>query len=289
MSFIVAAIVNEPRSVIERFVTWYLSQGAEGIVLYFDNPDDPLIAELQVHSQITIIPCTDNFWRSIDTKPSARFTKRQNAALNHAYRNLAAEWLLNVDADELVYFADYTIAERLAKIPSEITSILVVPTEHVLSDRDGTWFRVPMPRQDLNQIYGEDADLFRLRRGLVGHADGKSFHRRGQTGIRLRQHWAENAAGEVTPALRLDASDQAYLLHFVAPDYDIWRAKMDWRLSSHGFSGPMKERIFALRGEIGDESFYPDLYRCMHHLSAERHDALLSSGYLLQIDLDLGA
>jgi hypothetical protein len=82
-------------------------------------------------------------------------------------------------------------------------------------------------------------------------------------------------------------AEQAYLLHFVAPDYDLWRAKVEWRLSSHGYFGPMKERIISLRSQAKDDSFFPALYRRMHHLSSDLHEALVSAGFLLRIDLDL--
>jgi hypothetical protein len=34
----------------------------------------------------------------------------------------------------------------------------------------------------VNEVYGDDADLFRKREGLIGHCEGKAFHRSGWTG-----------------------------------------------------------------------------------------------------------
>jgi hypothetical protein len=129
-------------------------------LLYFDHPNDPQLRELEDNPKLATIPCTDEFWCSIGIDPTTRFTRRQNAALNHAYQNLSDEWLLNLDADELVYFSGESITDRLAKVFGDVTSICVATVEHALPQAAGTWFRVPMPRSEVNRHHGEDADFF---------------------------------------------------------------------------------------------------------------------------------
>ncbi|MFC3119257.1 glycosyltransferase family 2 protein [Jhaorihella thermophila] len=99
----VAAILNESLADTMRFAAWYLAEGAHSLLLFFDNPRDPAIGILGDHPRIECVPCTPAFWESIGIRPDARFVKRQNAALTHAYRNTDEPWFLNVDADEFLH------------------------------------------------------------------------------------------------------------------------------------------------------------------------------------------
>ena len=102
----VGAILKEPLEVTLGFVAWYLDQGADHIHLFFDDPEDSAIAILDGQARVTCTPCTDDFWRSIAIRPDAPFVKRQNRALTHLYGQLTEGWLLNVDADEILFVQD---------------------------------------------------------------------------------------------------------------------------------------------------------------------------------------
>lgn len=280
----VIAVVNESGWVLDRFMHWYLAQGARQIVLFFDNPDDPALAGVSRLPDVTVIPCTAEFWRGVGMKPDARFTRRQNAALTRAYRQVTQGWVLNVDADELMYFPGTTLAARLAEVPDGVATIRVATAELVVSDRQAPVFRLPISREQVNAIYGDDADLFRPRLGLIGHADGKSFHRAGQTGIRLRQHWAEDAAGNEVTGLRWGKADQAYLLHYFGQAYADWRAKLEWRLGAHGFPESLKSRLRALQQRGGDaETGYRALFDLLHALAPNQLAALRAIGGVLEL------
>jgi hypothetical protein len=284
MDLVVAAIVNEPPTVIRRFVRWYLAQGASLVWLFLDDPASSDRSVFAGEDRVRIQPCTPAFWNGLGLSQDARFTRRQNAALTHAYQALDRDWLLNVDADELMYFPGTTLADRLALVPPDVQTIRVATAELVDTGGDGRVFRLPVSRAAVNEIYGTDADIFRPRFGLVGHADGKSFHRAGRSDLRLRQHWAEDATGAEVTGLRWGPAAGAYLLHYQSPDYDLWRAKLDWRLGSHGFSDPVKERLRAIQAADSDpEPDYRALHKLLHCLTADREARLRELGGLLDL------
>lgn len=288
MSFVVAAIVDEPRVVLDRFVRWYLAQGARRIDLYFDNPNHNATSHFATIPEVTVTACTPAFWASIGIAADARFTRRQNAVLTQAYHALPEGWLLNVDADELMYVQGATLAEWLAT-RQDAQTIRIATAEHVQSSTGEQLFRLPLPRKVVGAIYGDDADLFRRRFGLIGHADGKSFHRAGRADLRLRQHWSEDATGAEVVGTRLSAKDGAYLLHFIAQDYAVWRAKLNWRLGSHGFPDPIKERLRYVAAEGHDvETGYRALFDLLHGISPSRVEALQAAGGILRLRENFG-
>lgn len=284
MSFTVAAIVREPAAVVRRFLRWYLSQGAERILLFLDDPTDPLLEELRATPRVEPIICTPDFWAGLKLSPDLRFPRRQNAALTAAYRELMHGWLLNVDADELMHFSGCTLSEAVRRFPSDVDCVRVTTAEQVHLSGGGEAFRLPVARDVVARVYGESAELFRPRSGLLGHADGKAFHRAGQSGIRLRQHWAEDEAGNQVMSLRLGTADGAHLLHFAAPDFPAWRAKLDWRLSSSNLAAGVREMLIELRDSHPDpESAYAMLWERLYRLSPDQEAALEAVGGLLRL------
>lgn len=284
MGFVVAAIVSEPAAVLDRFVRWYLAQGAEAVWLFFDNPACEAISGFVGRKGVRVIRCDESFWSSLGLSSEVRFTRRQNAALTWAYGQVGSSWLLNVDADELMYFPGMTLARRLESVPAEICTVRVASAELVGAEVKEQVFRLQLPRSKVAGIYGENGDLFRRRFGLIGHADGKSFHRTGQPGVRLRQHWAEDVNGNEVLGLRWGAADGAYLLHYLAPDYDIWRGKLEWRLGSHGFPEPIKEKLRMIQAAEPDpEVAYRRLYNVLHRLSPRQLEQLRVVGGVLEL------
>jgi hypothetical protein len=285
--FRVAAVVKEPVAILRRFTGWYLAAGAAKVVLYFDDPDDPAIPAVTDDPRIEAIRCTPDFWRGIGQEPDARFTLRQNAAITAAYGATGEDWLLVVDADELVHLAQGTIAGLLAAQGPEVRSLMVEPAEFVHATGAGAAFRLPIGRGIVNRIYGAEADLFRKRHGLIGHSTGKAFHRSGQKGIWLRQHWAVDAAGEAVPFASAGRDQGAYLLHYLAPDYPQWRAKMEWRLASSGFHAGVRALIDTIMEQAKDrEAGFAALYDRMHRIDAATAERLRVVGGLLDLPAD---
>jgi hypothetical protein len=254
--------------------------------LFLDDAEDPLWEELRVTPKVEPIRCTPDFWARLGILPDKPFPRRQNLALTSAYRMLTEGWLLNVDADELMHFEGRTLAEAVRQFPQDAVSVRVATAEQVhLSDGDEA-FRLPIARASVNRVYREIAPFFRLRLGLLGHADGKAFHRAGQKGIRLRQHWAEDSLGNKVEALRLRHAEGAHLLHFAAPSYDTWRAKLEWRMSSANLTVNLRRILIDLRDhDPNPETAYAELWSRLYCLSPDQQAQLEEEGGLLRLKI----
>lgn len=282
MGFTVATIAREPWPILNRFLSWHLAQGAEKIVLYLDDPEDPARPRLRAEPRIDARPCTPAFWSGLGLNADARFTRRQRAVLRQAYAELQDGWLLVVDADELMWMRDASIAEALATLPEDAQSLRVLSAEQVILPDGSEGFRSPIERASVDRIYGEDSGLLRARFGLTYHPEGKSFHRAGQQGLNMKLHWAQDGEGNKTPGPVWSATDRAHLVHYAAPDYDRWRAKVAWRAGAHGFAQPVKDRVAAIAGSDDPEAGYRSLFQTLHTLTEAQAEALEAEGALLR-------
>ena len=78
----VGAILKEPVSVALRFVAWYLEQGADQILLYFDDPKDPAASILEGHPKVRVVRCTPDVWNTEIKIPAGRpFVRRHGSPL----------------------------------------------------------------------------------------------------------------------------------------------------------------------------------------------------------------
>ncbi|GGH27031.1 Glycosyl transferase family 2 [Cribrihabitans marinus] len=291
-SWRVGAILNESLADTLRFVGWYLEQGADGLSLFFDNPQDPAIGILERHPNITCIPCTPAFWVDLGLAQDTRFTKRQNAALTWLYKQVKEDWLLNVDGDEFLYLEDRDIGELLAGQPGDV-DYLSVPTAEIIAIPRPVGrlvFRLPMDRAAAKRVYGDSKHLFGPRRmGLVGHSQGKSAIRTGLSDVSLRQHWPERRRGEPMRKQVVGPECGAYLLHFIGLDYAAWQRKLDWRSGARGFTVPLTEEIRAAMNASGADERLRALHRDLHMADDARLARLRVEGRCLELDLDIDA
>ncbi len=288
----VGAIMNEPLAEVLRFAAWYIASGAEELVICFDNPEDPAIALLADHPRITPVPCSPAFWADLGLGAGDAFVTRQNAALTWIYQQIAEGWLLNVDADEFLFFEGRSIGAALAAVPPEALSVRITTAERILtpSEPAQTLFRRPMDYATRKAVYGADAELFGPRRaGLVGHPQGKSAVRAGVSGLRLRQHWPRWERGEEPQEQILDHKDGAHLLHMIGADYAIWRGKLEWRCKSRGFTNSLTEAIEAALADPTGETRLRDLFDRLHSADAERIARLEMAEALLRLRWNVDA
>ena len=280
-TFTVAAIAKEPWPILERFVRWHLDQGADRLILYLDDPNDPSLPRLHGDPRIEPRPCTPALWAGLGMAPDARFTRRQRGVYTQAYAASDTDWLLLLDADELMWLRD-GIASTLSALSDDAMSLRVLSAEQVRMPDGSDVFRSPIPRKSVNRIYGADADLLRIRHGLVYHPEGKSFHRAGQAGLTIKLHWADGPDGARTSGPVFGSAERAHLVHYAAPSYDRWRAKVDWRAGAHGFSQPVKDRVAEVAENADPETGYRTLYETLHSLTEDRAAALEAEGGLLR-------
>ena len=285
----VGAILKEPVETTLRFVSWYLSQGADRIILCFDDPDDPAIELLSPLNAVECIRCDEGFWHDINISPDKRFTRRQNKAMRHVYYTVKRGWFLNVDADELLHFDAGPVSEQLDLLPEETKSVLIRPAEHIQTpeSRGTSHFRLAMRPWASRMLYGDLGQLMQSRAGLSGHVIGKSAYRAGVRGLLMGQHYPKLRSGKPLTNLRLGRPEGANILHFFDQGFARWREKLEWRMGSWGYPTEFGAHLREiLDGEDPDRGLL-EVYDRLHVFDTERLDVLSKCYARLDLDLDL--
>lgn len=314
-SFAVAALVREAPEALARFARHYALAGAASVTLYGDGPEDRAEAVAGVPGA-RFVPCGPGFWdalgqaqpESVAARPES-VEARQVAVYEHAFAGLEADWLLPCDADELVFGeGSGAIRTFLGAVPLDVASVQVPSAEAVYGPGDALgapwaarWFRLPTEdRALLVEAYGEDAALF--QRGLLGHHEGKSFHRRGAALSWIGLHLAGRPGGGVASVPARDAAPEAWseawsgawpgaalrLGHYDALSLERWEAKWRARLSGAvraALMGPERRAQMAVIGEALAAGRGAALFARLYALD-ERQAALLSArGLAVRRDL----
>jgi glycosyl transferase family 2 len=120
----IVSTVRNPGPSIRSFVRYHLASGVERIFLFFDDPADPWVEQLPDDDRVSILLCDEELracwadWpemrRFVDTEVMARQSLNAELALQLA-RSDGFDWLLHLDADELLDVGDAPIGEHLAR------------------------------------------------------------------------------------------------------------------------------------------------------------------------------
>lgn len=266
----VTTLKESPETVM-NFVAQHVFMGASEIHLYFDDPADPAFDLVKDIPQVRATRCSAAYWAGLGQR-SERHQARQKMNAQHAYLRAGTDWIIHLDADEMVS-SDRPMAEVLAGAADDI--LRLPPYEAMAYDKAGRngrpshFFRgvlpeTPQGRRLAAQAYGPfEGALFS---GMLSHAAGKFLVRTGQPGVVLSIH-APYEDGKRRP--HLDAPG-VRLLHFHGGDYAHWRARVDYRLSKGAYMGMYQaghadkedtlhatlSRLKDKEGEAGLEKFY---------------------------------
>jgi hypothetical protein len=284
---VLGAILREPVETTMRFVNWHLAQGVDRLALCFDDPFDPAIDILKSHEKVLTIPCTPAFWIEANVAPDARFTLRQNAAMQYVYDRLPPGWFLNLDADELLYLEGRSLKDEVSAQPAHVKALLIRPAERIqCPEIEGQMhFRTEMPPWCRRAVYGELADAMQKRRGLSGHWIGKSVTLTGLTGHTVRQHFLQTPDNEAVIDVILGREQAAYLLHFIDQGYENWRAKLEWRLSSRGYRGKLRTILQEVLQSDNPEPALRSIYETTFRFDQAEMAKLKRAGACLSLGL----
>lgn len=288
----VGVVMREALGTTLAFVSWYLREGADQIVICFDDANDPAITVLEHVPGVYCLPCTPEFWGAIGVVPTARFPKRQNRAMNFVYRSLRGGWFLNVDGDELLHLDGRRLVDELAHVPADVRSLTVRPAENIqtVPNTGPLQFRRLMTRPVARAVYGEYAGMMVKRGGLSGHTIGKTVNRAGIAGVIMRQHFLQNPQdGEVVMDRIIGAEEGGYLLHFFDQGYDVWRAKLPWRLSSSGFTARAANILNPILAGPDPEPELRRVYDNLHVFDAQRLALLKEHDVHFEVGIDFDA
>lgn len=223
----IVTTLKEESRVVKRFVAHHLAIGADQIILFFDDPDDPAADLLEHLEPVTVIRCGSDHWGG--RRPAAH-QKRQKINANLAYLDAKVDWLIHIDADELIHNrAD--VAAELAAVPSTQNVVrLPVAESFAGTQQDYSIFRLALPdtprgRRIGAQVYGEAYPV--LEGGLLSHTAGKFFVRTGVPDIKLSIHGPFHADRRDNG----EDSQSMTLLHLHGYDEDEWVGAVQRRLA----------------------------------------------------------
>jgi hypothetical protein len=176
---VVASTVKDTLPNVERYVAGNLAGGADHLVVFIDDPDDPATPEVRAflddHPQVTCVVTDDAWWT--DKRPQHLNTRqRSNANVVKALATTVdwAEWVFHVDADEIVQL-DRAVLDG---VPTSQPAVSLAPLEAVSRkrwDADPTWFKRLLGPDDLTLLKTLGV-IDRAANGAYfhGHVEGKS-------------------------------------------------------------------------------------------------------------------
>lgn len=175
----VVAQVREPYALVAAFAAFHLDQGAERIILYFDDPEDPAADALAGQDGIDVIRCDEAHWRNTPrgSRPESS-SRRQIVNFRQAYARSDLDWLAHLDADEFLDMPRGIGPSLKAFGPGAAWIRLPVAERFWAGSFDGEalfsrCFRQPLASSDaVMQVYGED-ETHLMPRGMAGHNLGK--------------------------------------------------------------------------------------------------------------------
>lgn len=228
--------LREPPERVKAFVAQHIYLGAAEIWLYFDDPEDPSIALVEHLPQVRVVRCTAEH-KARHSNRAGTHEGRQKANANQAYGLTRADWIIHIDADEMVH-ADGPLAPILAAVQGDV--LRLAPHEGLQyrkaaeNGRPDHYFHAALPddrkgRVAAKTLYGR---FFRaIPLGMLSHTAGKHFVRTGVPGMAMKIH--APMLGETRAPVAETA--EARLLHFHGADWDHWLAHLDRRLSSGAY------------------------------------------------------
>jgi hypothetical protein len=272
-------------SLLDRFINYYLGQGAALVRIFHDGNT----AYQHPSPKVENIECDENFWAALGIARPAGVEDRQRAIYRHAYGACTQDWCLIVDIDEYA-FGPVSLSDYFASIDPAVEAVRFGSAEAVFADDaidrpfGGEVFRKPLPRYlapFLSRfVYGRYGVVF--IRGLMGHARGKEAVRRGLDKVDIDIHHAQ-IDGRYLYERDATSADGFWLAHYDAIDFSQWCEKLSRRLKMRDTleMGYKRERQIAFFKACRSLEERQNLFRSFYCLSPWKRSVLKALGYLL--------
>lgn len=264
-TFGVVAMMNEAPQQTKEFINYHLNLGASYLVLSFDNPEDPAIAEYEFDSRVICVPCTPSHWKNLIGRQPEALAEKLSACKRFGHQELlrrGVEWTLMIDADELL-FAPTDLCLILQAIPAYVDLIKVRPLESVQHQGmkkeisfASRYFK-PLHRSPtiLTQIgamliYAGVRDVVRFGYfphancwafGFFGHIEGRCFVRCTTEVAEYRSHTVMLKTSRSAYGRRRIKLNNLSILHFDCVSYDSWYLK--WKRRGAGWKKARSVKI----------------------------------------------
>lgn len=229
-----------------KFVAQHLTLGASEMFMFFDDPTDPALPILKGHPRVRSVTCDEEYWKLLGGRPKLHEHRIVRNA-NIAYRNTQCDWIIQIDADEMVH-ADETLSTILDDVRGN--TLRLKPHEKMVSDGTQTTnqiFKSALPNNPKGEniakrAYGEYARC--LKGGMLSHRWGKFFTRTGLKNVTLGLHvpYMQNVPIESSK------TKAARLLHFHGANFEEWATKIKIRIKEGAYQPRFQQQLIDAYG-----------------------------------------
>lgn len=289
-SWSLVATIKAPEEKVLAFAAHHLSQGAEHLWLYFDDPSQPISEPLARHPRVTVTLCDDAHWERVGKKRPPQHQNRQTQNARYTYRErVASDWIVHIDVDEFI-LAPRPIAEILDDTPAETIAMKLEPFEamhdpllpdDIYTSREfrGALRHEHWPRR--RAALGPYRKV--IRDGMLSHTVGKVIYRTRVPGLLPRLHAVMVDKEFVkTP----DWQPEMKLLHFHSQDKAAWLAALPFRMTKGAYQ--FRPELQAFLADASPEEI-DRFYRRTQILPTDLRDELVAVGRVILADLGLRA
>lgn len=278
---------------LRMFVNYYLNSGVDKIILFFDDPNDESIERLKCLDKVTCVRCRAESGAPDRRNIEQRQLTNASAGLEMA-RNEGMDWIIHVDADELISVPERNVKSYLKRLDTNVDAVRFPTLEAVPNPtgvkhffEDVHWFRVGNPRVEATAraLGCHNA----LEYGYFkGHRDGKTATRTRSPvkSIGIHVPIAQDGQG-----LRVMTSSEAFTLHFDCCTFDEWKLK--WLRRCDGTAIALEMRPdrrrqlsdFLAAFHTGSEALLQKEYIRQRAIPPAEESILVSTGLLKKIYL----
>lgn len=239
-SFSVCILARETPDVLARIVNHYLRLGATRVRIFFDG--EAKEAQIPEQDGLDFVVCDLEFWNRHIGQPPSDLDHAIQTVFRVAHESAITDWQFFCDADEFLV-SEQPISQILDRVHVSEVALRVMNVEAIWGPGDDprnefgcTYMRTPLNRKQERILRlllpRRQHDLY--RKGFLGHADGKSFLRRGAIIEEFSSHHArrsDQAVGKWAHDLGFGLEKTA-LLHFDAVSEVRWIEKWRRRVSN---------------------------------------------------------
>ena len=305
----IVTTLRDAGDTIDSFIAWHLGIGFDRLFLFFDDPQDPVLARLATHPQVTAIAHDDALrerWRALpeyaqfggftDKEVMARQVLNVGVAMALA-RDQGLDWLLHIDADELFFSPSHPLPELFA-LSAGLDTVLypnfeAVPEQDEIRDafRDVDLFKIA-PSLNPGPTTAAGFDLLRATPQLPADFHFH-FYSNGKSAVRLGADKARPLGVHTFSGASAGQAPQAYVLHYACCGFDAFWKKYErlGRFSDRWFGrDDIRAGIGALHLDArdvvatGDRAAALEFYRRrIAIVDPARAQALIDHGILMRI------
>lgn len=287
-----ASTVKDSAAGLQEFVARNLANGVDHCLLFVDDHDPDVTAELDAHPHVTAVATGPEWWHG---KRPRQLNVRQRINANVARAVLApfdwAQWLFHIDGDECLLL-DRAVLDAL---PAEVANVRAEPLEAVSRKkwpgRTVTHFK--------RMLEAEELTLLQVLGVIDEPLNGAYFHGHceGKSGMRPRMdrwltlHDVHDVTQELVPAGDAGKGEWARLLH-----YESWSGEEFVRKwlnildsgSKVSFRPAREPTAVALRALVGlglpEKKLRGYLMQVFERTTEDDFDTLLDLGLLERVD-----